>query len=43
MRWETFRLAGDALVFTRGTQTVRLETGLSKDEAVALAESLERR
>ncbi|MDQ3344367.1 MAG: hypothetical protein M3524_12480 [Actinomycetota bacterium] len=43
MRWETFRLAGDALVFTRGTQTVRLETGLSKDEAVALAESLEPR
>jgi hypothetical protein len=39
--FETLRLAGNTLLWTRGDLTLRLEGDLTKDEALAIAESLE--
>lgn len=36
------RLAGNTLLFANGTRTVRIESGLTKAEVLALAEALER-
>jgi hypothetical protein len=36
------RLAGNTLVFASGPRTVRIESGLTKAEALALAVTLER-
>jgi hypothetical protein len=41
MQSEQVRLAGNVLLWERGTRTLRLEADISKEEALRIAESVE--